>query len=104
MRLTTSEKLSPGRFAALSFTYAESSREMVFVPMHLCICICVYNSVVDKPPRVTRPGGHYHHRPDRRADVAHVVRPEVPLRLPGRPELRWSVAAARDTRALASRE
>src|SRR5438477_7762591 len=40
---TTSKKLSPGLLTAFNLEYAESSNEMVLVPMHLCICIHTLN-------------------------------------------------------------
>lgn len=41
-RWITSEKLSSGRFSALSLHYAESSSEIVLLPMHQCMCICAF--------------------------------------------------------------
>src|SRR5437667_12563104 len=40
---TTSEKLSPGLLTAFNLEYAESSNDMVLVPMHLCMCIHALN-------------------------------------------------------------
>jgi hypothetical protein len=42
MRFTVTEKLSPGRFAALSRAYAESSRETVWLPIGPHIYIRLY--------------------------------------------------------------
>lgn len=42
IRLTVTEKLSPGRFAAFSRSYAESSRETVRLPIYLHIYTLVY--------------------------------------------------------------
>ena len=53
MRWITSEKLSPCLFAALSLLYAESSREMVFVPMHLCMCMHVFQAMGRDGERLT---------------------------------------------------
>src|SRR3989442_3790375 len=55
-RWTTSEKLSPGRLAAFSLPYAESSKDMVLDPTYLCMCICVFNDLHPAGDAVRAPG------------------------------------------------
>ena len=47
---TASEKLSPGLLTAFNLEYAESSSDMVLVPMHLCMCIHALNRYAPPQP------------------------------------------------------
>src|SRR6266487_3078578 len=65
---TASEKLSPGLFTAFSLEYAESSSEIVLVPMHLCMCIHALNHYAPLKLNAWIPSSPLEHRITSRRD------------------------------------